>query len=250
MSSVVHSAVVALPLRYANAHPPSRPPDTGIELSACVDSDYMRTSSSLLVVIVAIHAAVLIALLYPSAPQPVMTLPQALSIRLIAPEINQPVPSKPKPQLKPKPVVTPAPPVLSIARANDASRPLNPIEVPPLVARPKPLDRAAQPAPTPDAQPAPVLQPRFNADYLNNPKPPYPALSRRLHEEGEVRLRVFVSASGNAPRVELQRSSGYDRLDRVALEIVQRWRFVPAREGDQAVAAWVVVPISFTLRSN
>jgi protein TonB len=49
-------------------------------------------------------------------------------------------------------------------------------------------------------------------------------------------------------RVELRSSSGHDRLDAVALETVRRWKFVPARRGDQAVSAWVLVPISFSLR--
>jgi len=30
---------------------------------------------------------------------------------------------------------------------------------------------------------------------------------------------------------------------------VRQWKFVPARRGDTPVGAWVLVPISFTLRS-
>ena len=32
-----------------------------------------------------------------------------------------------------------------------------------------------------------------------------------------------------------------------AIDTVKRWRFVPARQGDRAVAAWVLVPITFSL---
>ena len=85
-------------------------------------------------------------------------------------------------------------------------------------------------------------------DYLNNPKPPYPVLSHRLKEEGEVRLRVWVDAAGAPSRVALSKSSGFERLDRIALETVQRWRFTPARQGDQAIAAQVIVPITFNLK--
>lgn len=94
-----------------------------------------------------------------------------------------------------------------------------------------------------------MAQPRFNADYLDNPKPPYPGLSRRMGEEGEVQLRVHVDANGTAQQVELYRSSGFPRLDQTALDTVRQWRFVPARQGDQAVPAWVIVPIKFSLRS-
>ena len=60
-------------------------------------------------------------------------------------------------------------------------------------------------------------------------------------------LRVLVDAAGNARQVELRTSSRFERLDEAALEAVRRWRFVPARQGDRPVAAWVLVPIVFTL---
>jgi protein TonB len=41
-----------------------------------------------------------------------------------------------------------------------------------------------------------VLPPRFDAAYLNNPKPSYPPLARRLGEEGRVTLRVHVTPDG------------------------------------------------------
>lgn len=68
-----------------------------------------------------------------------------------------------------------------------------------------------------------------------------------MGEQGRVVLRVLVSSDGHAERVELRTSSGSPRLDDVALATVRRWKFVPARQGDQAVPAWVLVPISFTL---
>jgi len=114
---------------------------------------------------------------------------------------------------------------------------------PPPPAEPRPVEPVAA------TQPAQVAPPRFNADYLNNPAPQYPAVSRRLREEGRVTLRVFVDAQGLPARIELRTSSGYERLDHIALETVRQWKFVPARRGDEAVSAWVIVPISFSLRS-
>jgi protein TonB len=70
-----------------------------------------------------------------------------------------------------------------------------------------------------------------------------------MGEEGKVVLRVFVNEEGLPAKVELRTPSGFSRLDSVALETVRQWKFVPARRGDQAVAAWVLVPISFSLRS-
>jgi protein TonB len=101
--------------------------------------------------------------------------------------------------------------------------------------------------PAPPAPPAPVHPPSFNAAYLQNPPPLYPAQSRRLGETGRVILRVLVTERGMPERVELRTSSGSRRLDGAALETVQRWKFVPARQGDTPVSAWVLVPILFTL---
>lgn len=112
-------------------------------------------------------------------------------------------------------------------------------------------------APAPPAGPVPALaapapttltQARFDVDYLQNPAPAYPALSRRTGEEGRVVLRVFVEPSGHPSQIELKTGSGSPRLDQAAQEAVWRWKFVPARRGLDAVGAWVLVPIVFNLR--
>lgn len=102
--------------------------------------------------------------------------------------------------------------------------------------------RNAEPART-----APVTLPQFDADYLNNPSPQYPSASRRMREEGVVLVRVYVLSNGLPESIELKRSSGSHRLDHSALEAVRKWRFVPARRGDETVAAWVIVPVAFSL---
>jgi len=97
--------------------------------------------------------------------------------------------------------------------------------------------------------PLPVTAARFDADYLNNPAPAYPAISRRLREEGRVLLLVRVTSQGLAEGVEVRQGSGYSRLDEAALAAVKQWRFVPARRGNVPVAASVLVPIDFRLQN-
>jgi protein TonB len=58
---------------------------------------------------------------------------------------------------------------------------------------------------------------------------------------------VRVTAQGASERVQVARSSGFPRLDQAASEAVRSWRFVPARRGEEAVAAEVLVPIVFRL---
>jgi TonB family protein len=110
--------------------------------------------------------------------------------------------------------------------------------------------------PTPATPTAPVVinpapatfsPPRFEAAYLHNPRPNYPAVSRRLGEEGKVLLRVLVSPDGRAAAVNLEKSSNFERLDEAARQAVAQWRFVPAKRGDEAVEATIIIPLLFRL---
>jgi protein TonB len=92
-----------------------------------------------------------------------------------------------------------------------------------------------------------VEPPKFGAAYLNNPAPDYPSASRRFGEQGVVLLRVLVSMSGQAENVQIENSSGYNRLDQAAIKAVQLWSFVPAKRNNQPQSAYVLVPLKFSL---
>ncbi|HEY8966395.1 MAG TPA: energy transducer TonB [Candidatus Methylacidiphilales bacterium] len=84
-------------------------------------------------------------------------------------------------------------------------------------------------------------------DYLRNPPPTYPESARRSRQEGLVRLLVIVNAEGRPESVEVAGSSGYDALDRAAVEAVRNWKFRPAQEAGIAVRSRVSVPVRFRL---
>lgn len=192
-------------------------------------------------------------------PQPIMVN----WINTAAAEAPRPPSAKPTPQperplkpAKPKPVAKVAKPKPVLATASDTASPMAIASSEPEPPAPQPAQAAStQTAPagsTPGSSPdegqqAPVTLPSLHADYLNNPAPAYPSQSRQLGEQGKVLLRVLVKADGNVEQVVLRKSSGYQRLDDAALDTVKQWRFVPAKRADQAIAAWVVVPISFSL---
>lgn len=218
-----------------------------------------RLSLGVLAGVLLVHAGIVAGVLALTQPTQSITLPAPLYVRLIEASTTQPEPAPPpvQPRLQPPPpsvptpllAAPPAPPRLAPEPVQPARQPL-----PAEPARPEPARPETLPAPTPapaatEAPPLPVTQPRFNADYLDNPKPPYPSASRRMGEEGEVRLRVHVDTAGHAQQIEVYRSSGFPRLDQAALDTVKQWRFVPARQGDQPIPAWVIVPIQFSLRS-
>ncbi len=167
-----------------------------------------------------------------------------LLVRLIelpqpAPQVKEATPPPPKPE----PVKRPLPPPPVLTAAAETPTPTNFV-----VATQPPAPPRVEPVSAPPAPPA-VSAARFDADYLNNPKPVYPTFSRRQGEEGKVLLRVHVSSAGTALEVALKDSSGYPRLDAAARDAVQAWRFVPARRGDEPIESWVVVPIVFKLDS-
>jgi protein TonB len=190
--------------------------------------------------VVAVHIVILALLIY-AAVRPEVTAPiRALAVRLIEPELPKlPKLEPPKqvpPQPAPKKVQTP-PPIMTAAKRDDAPTSF--------VVAPQPAPVAAPAVQAPVA--APITAARFDADYLQNPKPVYPAMSRRLGEEGKVVLRVRVSVQGQPLTVEVNKSSGFPRLDDAARLAVERWRFVPARQGNEPIEASVLVPLNFTL---
>lgn len=216
-----------------------------------------RLSRASLAGVAGVHA-LLLGLLWmaPKAPEPI-TPPKPLTVSLIEPEAvkpepkPEPRPEPPKPQVKP----LPPPPVLVAERPLPVPAPV--VEAPKPEPRPEPVPEVVPPpappvvveAPKPAPPPPPPTPPR-PADYGINPKPPYPALSKRLREEGIVRLNILVNPDGSVARLEIAKSSGYPRLDDIAVKTVQSsWKFEPARQAGKPVSAWVIVPIEFTLRS-
>jgi protein TonB len=157
-------------------------------------------------------------------------------------------PPRPKPVAKPKPLTKTLPrplPVQPERTLGDAAPRSEPAAPPPEASSaaggegvPGGRSGSSVPASTPAS---------FNANYLHNPVPEYPAFAKKQRWQGKVMLKVHVLPTGLPAEVELQASSGHDILDESALETVRRWRFVPATKGGKAVASWVVVPLEFSL---
>lgn len=178
----------------------------------------------------------------PAAPAaPALPPPRAETPPLPAPE---PAPA-------PTPVPVPKPKAKARPKTVEPVRQAAPVPQPTAdvtAATPAPVAASAIPVAAATAPPAPTLvEARFDADYLRNPAPVYPPMSRRRGEQGKVLVLVEVTPGGLAGEVSLRESSGYPRLDEAALKAVRGWRFVPARRGETAVAASVVVPITFRL---
>ncbi len=201
--------------------------------------------------VVILHLLVIAALLAAAPARRAVERTAPVVVRLIAAQVDAPPTQPPKPRpvdARPRssrPVAAPQVPIPEVAVAHEAPA-IAVAAAPPQPIAPTPSPVIAPPAPV-AAAPAPVTPPDFSAAYLDNPPPHYPLVARRAGEQGRVLLRVLVTPAGAPESVELKASSGSQRLDHAAIETVKRWRFVPARRGTEPVAAWVLVPIQFTL---
>ena len=196
-----------------------------------------------LLLIGGLHAAAIAGFLQMRASVPPPRAPAPIMVRFLGAVAPEPVVEPPPPPPKPD---TPKPKPTIIASAQPTA---SAIEVP---VEPEPPSEPTPAPQAPQAEPAPaVIPPNFVAAYLNNPAPAYPPMSIRLREEGTVMLLVLVSATGTAEQVQVETSSGFSRLDTAAVDVVKRrWRFVPARQGELAVSAWVRIPLSFELKKH
>ncbi len=170
----------------------------------------------------------------PAPPAPPPPAPQT-------PVLQQPPPPKPLARPAPQPVAIAAPEPTPQAPAAVTATERAGVDVSTPAAQ-----TAAQ---APPAAPAPprVDLPSSSADYLNNPPPPYPPLSKRLGEQGRVVVRARIEVNGSASQAEVRTSSGYERLDQAALQTVKRWRYLPGKRGGVPEAMWFNIPVQFVL---
>jgi protein TonB len=169
--------------------------------------------------------------------------------------------SEPKPELEsesqyetqpePEPVSIPTPPEPRSAIEPDMTPAIKPTPPPPAQTRAKNeaiADSGKPPGSVQQSIETPVLPltpAHVDPNYLHRPNPVYPALSKRLREEGTVVLRVNLDAQGIVLDITIEKSSSFQRLDQAALKAVKQWRFIPAKRGLVAVPSAALVPIEF-----
>lgn len=184
-------------------------------------------------------------------------LEAVVPVNILSEFLEPPKPKVEPPPPPPKPVhvvqhkTAPPPPPMPLAVADPSPAPNAPTGVvappvpqplPPITA---PVTTAPAPAPAP---PGPLIElPSSDADYLQNPRPAYPAQSRRMREQGRVVVRVLIGVDGLAQKAEIRQSSGFERLDEAALNTVKNWRYVPGKRAGVVEAMWFSVPINYVL---
>lgn len=99
------------------------------------------------------------------------------------------------------------------------------------------------------SEPVIVAPPMVDSvEYLRAAPPVYPKESQRRREHGTVVLRVLVDAAGRPAQIQVERSSGFERLDLAARQAVEKFLFRPYEVNGVAQAAQVLIPIGFDRR--
>ena len=183
---------------------------------------------------------------------------EILSQFIEPPKPKEPPPPPPPPPPAPQPKITKAPPPprpMAIREPKPVPAPAAPVgvtEPPPPIAPPAPPAPPETPAPPapPPAPPAPpaIQMPSSDADYLQNPKPIYPAMSKRLGEQGKTVVRVLIGVDGMPKSASIRTSSGFERLDEAARVAVMSWRYVPGKRNGVAEPMEFNVPINWVLK--
>lgn len=182
-------------------------------------------------------------------PSPAPAMPMAMRVELLPPPSGE----MPSPVLVAPPVSQPRPepvkplPVPEMTQQPGHAEPAvaEPVPTVPVEGGPAPSPVAA--APAEDGALPDTLPPTVNPAWGTRPPTVYPAVSRRLGEQGEVLLGLHVLADGRIGEVQVRRSSGHPRLDRAAIDAARRWRLLPASRSGQPVALWHEWVVAFRL---
>ena len=203
-------------------------------------------------IVLAVHGAVLYGLW--SASQ----LPKPDTATTVFVDFIDPPPRQPKAPLKREP---PVPAKLNKSRPPEPRLPepsqqlvaeapvVSPSEA---VAPPSPASTMiAAPAPTAPKLVEPIsLATELSVSCPVRTAPTYPALARRMGEEGEVILRVELGEDGQIASVRVATSSGFRRLDEAALAAIKNWRCHAAQREGQPVRAVAIQPFKFSLEGR
>lgn len=203
-------------------------------------------------IVLAVHGGVLYGLWNASQ------LPKPNEATTVFVDFIDPPPRKLTAPLKRGPVV---PVKLKKSRPSEP-RPPEPLQ--PLVAEApavSPTEALAPPLPASTTITAPAPTAPLPAEPINlasdlsvscpvRTAPTYPALARRMGEEGEVVLRVELSEDGQIASARVATSSGFRRLDEAALAAIKHWRCNAAQRDGQPVRAVAIQPFTFSLEGR
>lgn len=199
-----------------------------------------RINWPLIGLILAAHAALLAGLVLFDVIPISKPKPEALVVTLLA------LPTEPPPQVpveQVKPAEQPKPQLSSPVQIVQV-QPVTPVM--PVAVKVAPV---APPVVVPPAPSGPVSVSDLGSKMVAMTPPRYPIESRRRKEQGTVVLSLLLGLDGSVAQISLAHSSGFERLDKAALEAVRKWRWSPTVRNGEPVQVRGTVDIPFILKA-
>jgi protein TonB len=78
-------------------------------------------------------------------------------------------------------------------------------------------------------------------------KPDYPSASRRMEEEGTVTLKFLIGADGKVLQADVEKSSGFTRLDEAARNALSKCQFRPGTVDGKPEQSWASIKYTWRL---
>lgn len=197
-----------------------------------------RLLGSLLVL--ALHA-VLLWLIQSGLARQAFTLTQESVVALLLTDVAPP----PPPVVAPKtpPPKTLPPPVTQLPTATTAPIITTPaVPATSNIAPVAPSQSTAPSAPTPSIRTGAAIQPGASCA-----KPDYPSASRRLEEEGTVSLKFLIGVDGRVLQAEIEKTSGFPRLDEAARNALSKCQFRPGTIDGKPEQSWASIRYTWRL---
>jgi periplasmic protein TonB len=205
-----------------------------------------RLNPIAIAVMVIVHVALLAALLQMGFHRHLRRTPQKLEIVSIQ---LAPVPPaqavRPPEHQQQKVVQTPIVAETPIVQSVSAPPPVM-VSPSPQPTVPAPAASAAPVAAPVAVQSGPVAIGKLSP-MAGNPPLKYPMSSRMKREQGVVRLRIIVGTNGSIDDITIAESSGFDSLDKAAIDVVRKWRFYPPTRDGVPVQGVGIFPAAFKL---
>ena len=184
--------------------------------------------------VVALHGLLLWAIQSGLAREVVKITESTVEVLLLTDNRPPPPPQPPAPP----PPKTPTPPVIAPTTAT-------PVITTPVAPPVSALSTAPATAPTPAApavRTGAVIQPGASCA-----KPDYPSASRRLEEEGTVTLKFLIGADGRVVQAEIEKTSGFNRLDEAARNALSKCQFRPGTVDGKPEQSWASIKYTWRL---
>ncbi len=78
-------------------------------------------------------------------------------------------------------------------------------------------------------------------------KPDYPSASRRMEEEGTVTLKFLIGVDGRVLQADVEKSSGYPRLDEASRNALSKCQFRPGTVDGKPEQSWTTIQYKWRL---